>query len=102
MTGKEMREIEILAEACLTLEQLCAAAALERDWLVRRVEEGLIPAAGTSVAEWRFSSVHLRRARRMHEIERTYDAGPELAALVADMLEELDSLRALLQRGGLA
>jgi len=97
-----MTEQEVLEGTCLTLEQLCAAAALERDWLIRRVEEGLIPVAGTTVAEWRFSSVHLRRARRMHEIERTYDAGPELAALVADMLEELDSLRALLQRGGLA
>ncbi|HTP62845.1 MAG TPA: chaperone modulator CbpM [Burkholderiales bacterium] len=102
MTGKEIREAEILQEACLTLEQLCAAAALERDWLIRHVEEGLIPVAGTVVAEWRFTTVHLRRAKRMHEIERTYDAEPELAGLVADMLEELDDLRALLRRHGLA
>jgi chaperone modulatory protein CbpM len=90
----------ILEGACLTLEQLCAAAALERDWLVRHVEEGLIPASGTLVAEWRFSTVHVARARRMHEIERTYEAAPELAALVADLLEELDELRARLERGG--
>ena len=38
---------EILEGACLTLEQLCAAAALDRDWLVRHVEEGLIPASGS-------------------------------------------------------
>ena len=88
-----MSEEEILEGACLTLEQLCAAAALDRDWLVRRVEEGLIPASGTLVAEWRFSALHLTRARRMHEIERTYEAAPELAALVADLLEELDELR---------
>ncbi len=88
-----MSEEEILEGACLTLEQLCAAAALERDWLVRHVEEGLIPASGTLVAEWRFTSVHVTRARRMHEIERTYEAAPELAALVADLLEELDELR---------
>ena len=36
----------------------------------------------------------------MHEIERTYEAAPELAALVADLLEELDELRARLGRGG--
>lgn len=88
-----MSEEEILEGACLTLEQLCAAAALDRDWLVQRVEEGLIPASGTLVAEWRFSALHLTRARRMHEIERTYEAAPELAALVADLLEELDELR---------
>lgn len=95
-----MSSEEILEGACLTLEQLCAAAALDRDWLVRRVEEGLIPASGTLVAEWRFSVVHLTRARRMHEIERSYEAAPELAALVADLLEEMDELRARLDRGG--
>jgi chaperone modulatory protein CbpM len=34
----------------------------------------------------------------MREIERAYDAAPELAALVADMLEEMDRLRARLRR----
>jgi len=93
-----MSDEEILADACLTLEQLCAAASLERDWLIRHVEEGLIPVAGGAIAEWRFTTVHLARARRMREIERAYDAAPELAALVADMLEELDELRARLRR----
>jgi chaperone modulatory protein CbpM len=91
----------------LTLEQLCSVCALERDWLVVRVREGLIPAAGgadarSSDTAWRFTTTTLARVRRMHEIERTYDAAPELAALVADMLEELDSLRARLRRSGLA
>lgn len=96
-----MSDEEILADACLTLEQLCAAASLERDWLIRHVEEGLIPVTGATIVEWRFTTVHLARARRMHEIERAYDAAPELAALVADMLEELDELRARLQRAGI-
>jgi chaperone modulatory protein CbpM len=87
-------EQEILEGACLTLEQLCSLAALERDWLVRHVQEGRIPVAGRVLAEWRFTTVHLHRARRMHDIERIYDAAPELAALVADMLEEIDALRA--------
>ena len=84
----------------LTLEQLCSVCALERDWLVVRVREGLIPAVGDSDAEWRFTTTTLSRVRRMREIERSYDAAPELAALVADMLEELDTLRARLRREG--
>ena len=95
-----MNEEEILDGACLTLEQLCAAAALERDWLVRRVEEGFIPASGSALAEWRFAAVHVARARRMRDIERIYEAEPELAALMADLLEELDRLRARLRRSG--
>jgi len=88
-------------DACLTLEELCSACALERDWLVVRVREGLIPAAGTSDIEWRFTTATLSRVRRMRDIERTYDAAPELAALVADMLEEMDELRARLRRAGI-
>jgi chaperone modulatory protein CbpM len=84
----------------LTLEQLCSVCALERDWLVVRVREGLIPATGASDVEWRFTTTTLARVRRMREIERTYDAAPELAALVADMLEELDALRARIRRSG--
>jgi chaperone modulatory protein CbpM len=91
----------IAEDACLTLEQLCAACALERDWLIVRVREGLIPAAGSAAAEWRFTTATLARARRMRDLERTFDAVPELAALMADMLEEMDVLRARLRRAGL-
>ena len=87
-------------DACLTLEQLCSVCALERDWLVVRIREGLIPATGTDDTAWRFSTITLARVRRMREIERTYDAAPELAALAADMLEEIDELRARLRRQG--
>ena len=81
-------KFEVLEGACLTLEQLCSVSAIERTWLVARVEAGLIPAT-----EGRFAAAALVRVRRMREIERAYDAAPELAALVADMLEELDALR---------
>jgi chaperone modulatory protein CbpM len=76
--------------------------ALERDWLVVRVREGLVPASGATDAEWRFTTTTLARVRRMRDIERTYDAAPELAALVADMLQEMDELRARLRRARIA
>jgi chaperone modulatory protein CbpM len=34
----------------------------------------------------------------MRDIEREFEAAPELAALVADMLAEIDELRARLRR----
>lgn len=89
-------------DACLSLEDLCSVCALEREWLVLRVREGLIPATGSSEGEWHFTTTTLARVRRMREIERAYDAAPELAALVADMLEEMDTLRARMRRAGLA
>jgi chaperone modulatory protein CbpM len=89
-----------MEEACLTLEQLAAACAVDTDWVVHHVSEGFFPAPGGPAAEWRFTSAALRRARRIREIERDFEAVPELAALFADLLEEMDEMRARLRRGG--
>lgn len=87
----------LMEESWLTLEQLAAACRVEPEWLLRHIEEGLFPQARSVAGVWRFSSAHLLRARRMRRLERDFDAVPELAALVADLLEEMDALRAQLQ-----
>ena len=83
----------LLEESWLTLEQLAAACTVEPAWLMRHIEEGLLPHAECVAGTWRFTGASLLRARRMRQLERDFDAVPELAALVADMLEEIDSLR---------
>ncbi|MFZ3041866.1 MAG: chaperone modulator CbpM [Thiobacillus sp.] len=83
----------LLEESWLTLEQLAAACTVEPAWLIRHLEEGLFPHAECVAGTWRFSGASLLRARRMRQLERDFDAVPELAALVADMLEEIDALR---------
>lgn len=82
-----------MEECWLTLEQVAAACRVEPAWLLCHVEEGLFPDAEALSGAWRFSGSMLLRARRMHQLERDFDAVPELAALVADMQEEIDHLR---------
>lgn len=79
-------------EELITLEELAAVCAVSAEWVRARVEEGLLPAR----SEWRFDALTVRRVRRMCALERDFDAVPELAALMADLLEELDALRARL------
>lgn len=83
----------LMEASWLTLEQVAAACSVESDWLARHIDEGLFPHVESVAGTWRFSGAALVRARRMHELERDFDAVPELAALVADLLEELDALR---------
>lgn len=101
-----MREDEplqgtVLDEAALGVDELACACSVTTEWVVRHVEEGFLGETGMTVQSLRFTSRDLGRARRIHALERDFDAVPELAALVADMLEELDSLRARLRRAGL-
>jgi chaperone modulatory protein CbpM len=98
-----MRDDDILSGSLmegtwLTLEQVASACRVEPAWLIRHIEEGLFPHAESVAGIWRFSGVSLLRARRMRQLERDFDAVPELAALVADLLEEMDILRAQTRR----
>lgn len=90
----------LLEETWMTLEQVAAACAVEPAWLRRHLDEGLIPHAECVSGVWRFTRLGLARARRMRQLERDFDAAPELAALVADLLEEMDHLRARLRQTG--
>jgi len=101
MDDQDIISGSIMEGAVLTVEQVCTVIAVEQEWVVRHVEEGLFSVAGTAVTEWRFSSADLRRAQRMRALERDFEAAPELAALMADLLEEMDELRARLRRAGL-
>jgi chaperone modulatory protein CbpM len=102
MRDEDLLIATLLEDACLTLEQLCSACALSQDWVERRVREGLLPIAGETPGDWRFSSRDLRRARAMWRYEVDFEAAPELAALLADLTEEIDALRVRLRRAGVA
>lgn len=92
----------LLEDACLTLDELSRACAVPPEWVIEQVREGLLPTTGDAPSAWRFGSRDLARARQMLRLQRDFDAVPELAALVADLIEELDELRAQLRRAGLA
>lgn len=103
-----------LDELWLDPPLLCRMAGVSEDWLRERVLLGLLrapapaPAPASELApdapapdapeDWRFNAADLRRVRRIALLERDFDAVPELAALVADLEDELADLRAQLQR----
>ncbi|MDI1301296.1 MAG: chaperone modulator CbpM [bacterium] len=108
-----------LEECMLTLEELAQSCAVEPQWVIARVEAGLLgyvtvttdraadadteesESAIAELAAMRFASAELARARRLAELERDMDANPELAALVVDLIEEVQHLRRQLRAAGM-
>ncbi|MDE1950691.1 MAG: MerR family transcriptional regulator [Burkholderiales bacterium] len=93
-----MKNFDIQVEAVfdetgLSLEELCRCFALAPGWVEERVQAGLLSEVSGAPGTWRFDAVTLRRVRVMAQIERDFDAVPELAALVADLQEEVARLR---------
>jgi chaperone modulatory protein CbpM len=101
MHNSELQIAAIIGENCLTLEQICGLCAVEQEWVLQHMDEGLLSGLQADSGEWCFSDAELKRAKRILAIERTFDAIPELAALVADMQEELDVLRRTLRHVGI-
>jgi len=90
----------LLDDLRLDLEQCCRSAGVDAQWLQQHIAEGLVHAAAGASGEWQFDAIALRRVRRLVRLERDFDAAPELAALVADLEDEVRALRARLRRQG--
>ena len=90
--------VELLDDAALSLHELARGCAVSPDWVHLHVEAGVLePQQGGHAAEWRFAAATLARARRIAQLEQIYDADPQLAALAADLMEEVAALRRELQ-----
>lgn len=85
---------ELLGEQALTLEELAGACRRGPEWVRERLQAGVIEAAtGPHTTECYFTSGTLVRARRIAQLEITFDADPHLAALTTDLIEEVAQLR---------
>ena len=86
---------ELLDDETLSLQDLARACRRAPEWVVERVEAGVIEGttAGGQPARWHFTSTTLVRARRIAQLEATFDADPHLAALATDLMEEVAQLR---------
>ena len=87
----ERTVVVLIDDDALSREELASACAVSVEWIERHVASGLLDAGAAGTM--RFTSVQLLRARRLADIERTFEANDELAALVVDLIEEVERLR---------
>lgn len=101
MTQVEIVSGDILDEVTLSLDELARACAIEPQWIVERVSSGLVCSSLEGEPScWTFVSTDLARVRQLVAVERDFDANPELAALVVDLIDEVRVLRARLKAVG--
>ena len=82
----------------LTLADLCRACAADTALVIELVDEGLLSPSGDAPEQWRFTGVHMHRARTAMTLQRDLGVNLQGAVLAIELLEELDSLRAQLRR----
>jgi chaperone modulatory protein CbpM len=88
-------------EGVLALEELARACGAEAEWIVELVAVGVLEPQGTENSRWRFRAADLTCARRVARLQRDFGATIEAAAVMIDLLYQIDQLRARLKRAGL-
>ena len=98
-TDISMQQGELLEGTAFTVEQIAHACCVKVDWVQAHVQAGVLQAE-LSDGNLLFGSVTLVRARRIAQLELTFDADPQLAALTTDLIEQVARLRSRLKALG--
>ena len=85
-----------------TLEELSIACSVRTEYIIELVDEGIVePLQGRGEQQyWTFSGRSLLRARKARRLQQDLGVNLAGAALVLDMMEEIEQLRQRLERVG--
>jgi chaperone modulatory protein CbpM len=84
-----------------SLTELCHACGADPAHVAALVHEGVLDPAGSTPQDWRFSGASLRTARTAWRLSPDLELGHAGTALVLQLLDEIEALRARLQRAHL-
>ncbi|HEY1996637.1 chaperone modulator CbpM [Paraburkholderia sp.] len=81
-------------EVEFTLVELCRASGASEQEVTLWVAEGAFDPRGANPDEWRFGGASLRRVRTARRLAHDLEINPPGIALVLDLLDQIDALRA--------
>ena len=90
----------LIDEHALELEAFAAACGTEAEFVRLLVDEGLVQPVALQPA-WRFGGEELARVRRICRLQRDFEANLQSVAVMLDLIDEIERLRAQLQRAGI-
>ena len=88
-------------EGVLSIEELARACSAEAQWIIELVAVGVLEPQCTEISRWRFRAADLTCASRVARLQRDFDASLDAAAVMLDLLDQIEQLRARLKRAGL-
>lgn len=80
----------------VTLDDLSLFCSVRREQIVALVEEGVLEPKGGESGEWHFAGQSLRRAAKAIRLQHDLEIDLAAVALVLDLLDQIESLRAQL------
>ena len=97
-TLERINSIVLEEQTGLTLADLCRACAAQGDVIIELVDEGVLTPTGQAPEYWRFTGVHMHRARVAVRLQRDLGINLAGAALALHLMDEMETLRAQLRQ----
>lgn len=91
----------LIDEQALELEAFAVACGTESEFVRLLVDEGLVQPVALQPA-WRFGGEQLTRVRRICRLQRDFEANLQSVAVMMELLDQIEKLRAQLQRAGVS
>ena len=91
----------LIDEHALELEAFAAACGTEAEFVRLLVDEGLVQPVALQPA-WRFGGEELARVRRICRLQRDFEANLQSVAVMMELIDKIEHLRAQLQRAGIS
>ncbi len=90
-------------EHALSLDDFALACGVEITFVSELVDEGLVQpiADRPDPSAWRFPGEALARVRRIRRLQRDFEANLQSVAVMLDLIDEVERLRAHLRRQGI-
>jgi chaperone modulatory protein CbpM len=95
-----VEHVQVIDGEMLHADDIARICCVTTHWVHTRIEQEILHAVMRD-GTYYFSSQMLFRAKQVASIEHQYDADPQLAALVADLIDEVRTLRSLTPRQSL-
>jgi chaperone modulatory protein CbpM len=96
--GFQVQGVVVEEHVVFSLPELCRASGASREDVRELVLEGLLQPAGKVPDDWRFDGLALHRARTALRLSRELELSWSAAAIVMDLLAEIENLQARLLR----
>ena len=89
-------------DSTFTLDELCTACSVHTEYIIELIDEGIVEPTELQSEQqhWSFTGLSLIRARKARRLQRDLGINLAGAALVLDMMEEIEQLRQRLRRPG--
>jgi chaperone modulatory protein CbpM len=79
-----------------SLDEVCQVCAIQTEWVIELVEQGILQPTGERRREWRFSGTNLHTAMKAQRLQQDLNLNLSGVALVLELLDEIENLKSRL------